>query len=537
LLIVAQTDSPQRLEPEKTVERTLSAGSFDSYALDLHFGDLVSLKVTGKGQDVILSVFGPAGDLSRAFSSEVVNGGTVRFFAARAGSWRLRVTARSKASPATYSISELKITSAPNVAPPPDPDESARIKGLKTSADVAAFWKETGPEGSPLIESIKDDPRNRLVTFLWRGGEDTNGVLLWYSPCWESPETCMLRSLPGTDLWYKSVRIDSRARTYYTLAPNPPSFTKQTFGDPSVQNVLGALRQRDPLNPKAIFDDPRDPDVLAHRGASVLEMPDAPPQPWIKKRPDIPEGKLEDARIESALLKNNRKLTVYTPPGYSRDAKPYGLVLVFDGDTYLRTVPTPVILDNLIAARRIPRVVAVMIGNVARSTELPCNPVFADFLSSELVPWLRRNYNVTSDPRWVTIGGSSYGGLAATYAGLRHPETFGNILSQSGSYWWTPPTDPEKPGSFAPDADPSYVAQLFVASTKLPLRFYLDAGSMELYRIGNGGSLLGSSRHFRDVLRAKGYEVFYQEFIGGHDYVSWRETLADGLILLLGTLQ
>jgi enterochelin esterase-like enzyme len=537
-IVAAQTDPPHRLEPEKTIERTLTGGSSDSYTLDLHLGDLVALKITDKGQDVILSVFGPAGDLNRAFSSEGMGGGTIRFFAVRAGSWRVRVAARSKDTPATYVISDLKITSPLHVAPPPDPNESARIKGLKTGADVAAFWKEIGPEGSPLIESIKDDPKHRLVTFLWRGGDDTKGVLLFYQPCLaETPDTCMMMRVPGTDLWYKSLHIDSRARTYYLLVPNPPAFTRQTFGDPAIQDVLGTLRQRDPLNPRAIFDDPRDPDVIVHRGASVLEMPEAPPQPWIKKQPTIPEGKLDEAHIDSALLKNNRKLTVYTPPGYSKDARPYGLVLVFDGDTYLRTVPTPIILDNLIAARRIPPVVAVTIGNSARSTELPCNPVFADFLNAELVPWLRRNYNITSDPRGVTIGGSSYGGLAATYAGLRHPETFGNILSQSGSYWWTPPTDPSKPESFAPEADLSYVAQLFVASPKLPLRFYLDAGSMELDRSGQGGAILVPNRHLRDVLRAKGYEVFYQEFVGGHDYLSWRETLADGLILLLGTLQ
>jgi enterochelin esterase family protein len=101
---------------------------------------------------------------------------------------------------------------------------------------------------------------------------------------------------------------------------------------------------------------------------------------------------------------------------------------------------------------------------------------------------IRRSYHVTSNPHWVTISGSSYGGLAATYAGLKHPETFGNVLSQSGSYWWTPPTDPAIRFSSGLDADPNYVAQLFVANPKLPLRFYLDAGSMELDMSGHGGS-------------------------------------------------
>ena len=38
----------------------------------------------------------------------------------------------------------------------------------------------------------------------------------------------------------------------------------------------------------------------------------------------------------------------------------------------------------------------------------------------------------------------------------------------------------------------------------------------------------------RDVLLAKGYEFNYQQFVGGHDYLSWRGTFADGLLALIG---
>ena len=74
----------------------------------------------------------------------------------------------------------------------------------------------------------------------------------------------------------------------------------------------------------------------------------------------------------------------------------------------------------------------------------------------------------------------------------------------------------------------------FLASPKLPLRFYLGAGTFEIDRDGGGGNILESTRHLRDVLLAKGYQVHYQQFVGGHDGLSWRGTLADGLIELLG---
>ena len=66
------------------------------------------------------------------------------------------------------------------------------------------------------------------------------------------------------------------------------------------------------------------------------------------------------------------------------------------------------------------------------------------------------------------------------------------------------------------------------------VRFDLEAGVFEVDRYGKGGDTLEPTRALRDVF-AKGYEVHYQEFVGGHDGLSWRGTLADGLIALLGT--
>jgi enterochelin esterase family protein len=47
-------------------------------------------------------------------------------------------------------------------------------------------------------------------------------------------------------------------------------------------------------------------------------------------------------------------------------------------------------------------------------------------------------------------------------------------------------------------------------------------------------SWLVSLWHLRNVLKAKGYEVLYAEFAGGHDVICWRETLAKVLIALTG---
>ena len=93
-----------------------------------------------------------------------------------------------------------------------------------------------------------------------------------------------------------------------------------------------------------------------------------------------------------------------------------------------------------------------------------------------------------------------------------------------------------QPRSYA-DAttETGWLAKEFIKSPKLPLRFWMDAGVFEVDTNGTGGAILEPSRHMRDVLLAKGYEVHYRQFASGHDYLNWRGTLADGLMVLIGT--
>ncbi len=109
-------------------------------------------------------------------------------------------------------------------------------------------------------------------------------------------------------------------------------------------------------------------------------MPDAPPQPWADKRQVVPGGEIVKQDLPSALLKDTRKISVCTPSGYSKNAPPYDLLVIFDGDTFIETVPTPTTLDNLISEKSIAPSVALIVGNAKgmRGTELPCNPTFAE---------------------------------------------------------------------------------------------------------------------------------------------------------------
>ncbi len=386
----------------------------------------------------------------------------------------------------------------------------------------AAFWEEVANSGSPLIEPVEGSPDEVLVTFLYRGADTTTNVVLIGGPKFTMrPNDNAFVKLAGTSVWYLSRSVRRDARFTYKMSPNADT---TVFDMKKIADVMRRFSAAilDPLNPKAFPTSAAVPTVYRN---SVVELPGAPQQPWVARNDAAPSGTVDTARITSAIMGNERLLSIYSPPGYDPSRGPYRLLVVFDREAYLSLVPTPTILDNLTAAGKIRPHVAVFVGNpgASRNAELPCNRKFADFLATELIPWLRGRYAVTNKPEETTVAGSSYGGLASTCAGLFHSEVFGNILSQSGSYWWPDSTKEAH----------EWVYRQFDQAKLLPLRFYQNVGLMEDGPTpGNGPSMVTANRRLRDLLRSKGYWVHYAEFNGGHEYLNWQGTLADGLIAL-----
>lgn len=526
----------------RAVEGELGSGTLHVYTLGLAAGDYVSGSMEAHELVATATLFFPDGARFRSSVNPPTGPRPFSFVAETAGLYRIEIrpatqveverigrTVGSKGS-YTFQIKE-KLSADERAAATPelDPNVSRIIRELqgqveKGQTDTTAFWQRVAQTGTPIVEPIEKDERNTLVTFVWRGTAATRNVVVLGSFTKPPFTDYVMKRLERTDVWYLTKRMPRGARFAYGFTPNGPL----VFNGPRAM-LQFASAQGDPLNPKR-WSCPDD--ASRYECQSMAELPDAPPQPWIVKNPATPGGTLEHHMFTSELLKNERRITVYTPPGYRANDAPAALAVIFDATSYLTLVPTPVILDNLIAAGRIPPTVAVLISNpsqAVRSQELPPNPQFADFLSEELIPWVRSRYHVTTNPQLTVVGGSSFGGIAAMYAGLRHPEVFGNVLCQSGSFWWAPDFTFGDPSN-----ETNWLAKEYVKSPKLPLRFWMDAGIFEVDATGSGGSILETSRHIRDVLLAKGYDVNYRQYASGHDYLNWRGTLGEGLIALIG---
>ena len=343
------------------------------------------------------------------------------------------------------------------------------------------------------------------MTFVWRGTAATRRVVIADGVAAGAggvdPANSQMIRLADTDVWYRSYEVRTDARFTYKLSEND---SMQSFVNPNrvSRSVV------DPLNPR-----------VYPTGHSYLELGGAPAQIGVAAPPAARTGITVGSQVASERTRSQRGVWVYTPAGFTPGGGGYPLIVVLDGGSYTTLVPVPAILDALIAAERIPPVVAVLVDtSYNRTTDLSCSGPFADFLALDLVPWARRTLGAGIDSGRTFVVGSSLGGLAATCAAFAHQGVFGGALSQSGSFWWKPQSE----------AEPEWLTGEIARAPHPPQRMFIEVGAMEI------PDQLDTNRRLRDVLRAKGTKVVYREFNGNHTYLNWRGGFADGVVALLG---
>jgi enterochelin esterase-like enzyme len=524
-----------------SLTRALPGQSAESLFVSLEDADYVKLDVTHP-QGFTINVVKPDGSLLRTFITPELQGPhSMAFVAEGAGRYAIAVTNTGAARAEYTSLfrERVSLDARTQAVSPRDAVRSPKVEAFRLQLDsgknTPAIWDAIKKEGIPVVEPF--DTLYDLVTFFWRQQGETRNVYLVATFDLPGQPSYALRQLGDSDIWYSTVKLPRGARFRYQLEPNRPSL-------PGITRVT---RQFDALNPGTRWACP--PGASKFRCWSVGELPEAVRQEWVGKRTGVAAGRITQDTIHSALQKVDRPITIYTPAGYRSRGKPHSLLVLFDGDDYLNPDwGARDTWDNLIAAGKIRPMVVVMVHNLPgrRLFDLVANPTFGDFMARELVPWIWNHYNVSHEPGETVIGGASAGGLGATYLGLAHPEVFGKVLSMSGAFWWSPEhnggicagacSDPAgKPAVSNRDVvtEPNWIAQLALARPPSRAEFYLAAGTFEFDIAGSGGGLLEETRHLRDILRAKNYRVVYQQFVGGHDDLSWRGVMADGLQSLL----
>lgn len=223
--------------------------------------------------------------------------------------------------------------------------------------------------------------------------------------------------------------------------------------------------------------------------------------------------------VETHSIDYQRAVTVYIPSQYvPGTAAPF--LIMHDGPPMGRPDLTlPHILDNLIAQRRVPAMIAIMLahgGGDAQGSERgreydTMSGRYAEFIEAEVLPLVEKNYRVTltRDPEGRATMGSSSGGSAALSMAWYHPEWYHRVITYSGTFvnqQW--PFNPETPGGAW-----DFHANLIPQAARKPIRLWLEVGDRDLLNPNvmrdDMHDWVEANNRMATVLKAKGYRYQY----------------------------
>lgn len=268
------------------------------------------------------------------------------------------------------------------------------------------------------------------------------------------------------------------------------------------------------------------------RYESIVILPSE--QSNLYKVKNIPHGSLTTVWYNSPTLNMQRRMYVYTPPGYLENEKEKYPVLYLlhgaGGDEYswIARGPVSAVLDNLIDQGKAKKMIVVVTNgypdlmaspNAGTFNANPQNTVTASMASgrfeaslvNDVIPFIEKRFRVYTDRNHRAIAGFSMGGLQTQHITNEHPNMFAYIGVMSMGLM-----DDGKLGPYDKEAHSRQIKALIKAQPKL-------------YWIGTGKEdfLYESVIKLRKKYDVEGLKYEYRESNGGHTWSNWSLYLSE----------
>jgi enterochelin esterase family protein len=294
-----------------------------------------------------------------------------------------------------------------------------------------------------------------------------------------------------------------------TVGPLTPDFYSYAF-------TVDGVRTLDPANPTI------KPGLTSLDNMFFVSGPEAD----FQDNKPVPHGDVRKVWYPSGTLGQQRRMHVYTPPGYDAATDTYPVLYLLHGggdeDSGWSTVGRAgFILDNLIAARKAkPMIVVMPNGSLPRPTVVPgakADPKavaavqdrFTGELLRDVVPHVERHFRVKSGPENRALAGLSMGGGQATRVLTSHPDQFAHVAIWSAGLFGGDPAAFEKQNdAFLKNA----------AGVNKSVRL------LEV-TVGDKDFALAGSKALSEVLGKHGIKHELRVTGGGHTWINWRQYL------------
>ncbi|MBN2261919.1 MAG: esterase [Prolixibacteraceae bacterium] len=246
----------------------------------------------------------------------------------------------------------------------------------------------------------------------------------------------------------------------------------------------------------------------------------------------VPHGSVTRCWYNSPTLEKQRRITIYTPPGYENNNEKYPVLYLLHGmggdeEAWIALGRTAQIIDNLIAQGKAqPMIVVMPNGNAAQEAapgesslgmykptmQLP-NTMDGTYENSfkDIISFVENNYRVKAEKSCRAIAGLSMGGFHSLHISRFYPNTFDYVGLFSAAIM----PDEKVKSKVYENFDETLSAQM--------------NNGVQLYWIGIGKTdfLYQANVDYRKKLDSMGFKYMYIETEGGHTWDNWRKYLSE----------